>query len=1420
MKGESKKPKRRWWQRLYRAASLAAVLLLAAYVTLPWWLPANLVRDWLARELSRQAGVPVTIGRMAVSWRDGVEIRDLRIASPEGFATPIVLDAPVVRAEFSPLNFLVYRRMSWLDVEGPKVFAEFDREGNTNVEILQRMDSDVQPEQVSVRSAVVLVRLAGQDRPLRLDVGDLQMLSGRTKSLERLSLSARLAQTGAVAPVSLMMSAGAPESEVAATATLQFANLDLAQLPLIALLNLPLEHFQGRCGGSIDLQLNRRAVVDRFSVNLRMRGLDVQPVDGPRLPVIDEAGVRISASFDPLAAGGGELSVQSASVRVPGLDLAGQARLSLSAFGGHWESIQMLSLKGVVQPTRLAALLTGRGELPMGVAMDGPVRAECELSREGPTAGFVFSADATDAAVRRDGDVLKPAGRALTVRLAGAFDRREWKLVTDHSEFVLGGNRLQGRGTLHNFREMVSHWRKAHTSMPPGDLLADLARLDWRGEWELADLDALRDLLGPAAAPLRDVNLKGRANGRVFLERQAGAHLHVMVNVPAESELSVGAIFRKPPATPAGARLDCAIDVDRRLLTDMDMDLAVGEGRLSIDRAEVRFEPGDRQEGSEPAVHAGGLFGVDRVEDVLRCLPGETMRNAAARGAVEGRWRLALGPGQGRADVSAEFKEARLVWSDWLDKPTGQPAAVACEVAWGGVQPGLRIAGEWKCAAARATGAVVFAGETVSAKLDADVARAGWLTEVSPLLAKLLGDDNIAGAMRLGGSGQWDGRAARFDVACDADAMEYASARPVHRVKAAGVPMGASATGRIVPGEGRAWRIEWVRADLRLAGSKVSLAGEAELDLARRRPAEQPWAPVAIERLDATIDARLAFGRDLSELVPELEDAMARHALSGAAALKATVRADCERIAVQGQAASDGLAMTLGRGVRVPADLAARAEFELTAPADLRSAQLNHLRATAGDAGVLADGKATFRVGADGLPTALTAAESHLHAWTTDASTLCRLAPDLERYAPAGRASVELEWAGGESGEIKYLEFRAEDLRGRYRGKDISVGGALLAERVRLEDDRLSARRVTTDGLDLRAGDNRVRLVADLSDVPARARGSAWLLGEFVDNKDLGDWLMPPPATTSRAAKLSDADSDALRKSADAWIAQAKEFLVAAELDLRFRLDRVNAYDATVAQTYDVRRVVGQLDVRQGAAKLGYVGAVCGGIARSDIAVNLKDATPMVAVSGSLSDLIATESIQPQIAQFFPGNTVQGYFNRREQVQYPLRDALCRALDPRWPLRPAGEAKTVTIDGLLRGRAAPRFVANLFPGLNLAEYPYQRMTGFTEFRADGTAENDMIFSGKTYDIYIEGTTDADNIGRYEIGLILLGSPQTPEMNHRYRPGRIPILKWKARIEGGRLYDEEVSYPWPNETLGVVFLKNNLFYRIWLNAKKP
>jgi hypothetical protein len=142
---------------------------------------------------------------------------------------------------------------------------------------------------------------------------------------------------------------------------------------------------------------------------------------------------------------------------------------------------------------------------------------------------------------------------------------------------------------------------------------------------------------------------------------------------------------------------------------------------------------------------------------------------------------------------------------------------------------------------------------------------------------------------------------------------------------------------------------------------------------------------------------------------------------------------------------------------------------------------------------------------------------------------------------------------------------------------------------------------------------------------------------------------------------------------------------------------------------------------------------------------------------------------------------------------------------------PTGTARNVAVEGTVTGQAAPAFITDIFPKLDLATYRYERMTGFAELHADGSATNDMVFDGRVYDLYIDGRTDADHIGHYEIGVILPPGIQSAEWNHAHRLGRIPVLKFRARIEGGKMHDVKVSYLRPDEIVAAILLWNNPLY---------
>jgi hypothetical protein len=433
--------------------------------------------------------------------------------------------------------------------------------------------------------------------------------------------------------------------------------------------------------------------------------------------------------------------------------------------------------------------------------------------------------------------------------------------------------------------------------------------------------------------------------------------------------------------------------------------------------------------------------------------------------------------------------------------------------------------------------------------------------------------------------------------------------------------------------------------------------------------------------------------------------------------------------------------------------------------------------------------------------------------------------PALKPYEPSGELFFDMEGTldARQQGQIKSVELHSQKLQAFFRDRPVTIQGSCSLWDITLSPQKpWHIGRAKTEELGIHAGPSDFWIIADLENLPQQTRGNLYLLGDTIDTPDLKAWLTDTPTTQHafQPYKLTPEQIESLQIQAENLIASSRDLLKQIKLTARISVDRLIVYDESVKQSYHLRNMQWKGSCENSHVQYAYVAGMNGGTMRGKYEVHADEPAPRVAYETSLQEVISDESIAPQLEKFFPGNLVRGLFNREERSTIALRDMLANLLDYRYPLRPEGEAKTITTDGVVMGRSAPKFVTRIFPGLNLTAYHYQKMTSFATFLPDGTAQNDMIFSGDRYDIYMQGTTDIENIGRYEIGLILMGTPQSAEWNHAYRQGRIPILKLKALIENGKMYNDTVSYPWPNETLFTIFLKNNIFYRVWLAAQKP
>ncbi|MCP4378072.1 MAG: hypothetical protein GY794_18105 [bacterium] len=1431
-----KKVGRYWRQKLCRILVATGMLLAAAYITLPWWVPSGLIRQRIIDQMSEQLGLGVHIDEVSLSWGQGVELRGLKIDSPEGFSAgsgKTMVSAAVIRCELSPINLFFRKRIAWMEVEHPVVNVEVDADGNVNIGALSNLKSDAQTGRISVRNAEVNILLSGHDQRLVLGVQDMQFIAGRARSFGRVTMSAELRQDKSEAPVALCLDTVPDANPISAMAAFNFANVDMAQLNLVEILGLPLRKLAGRCSGSLNLQANDDGRIDRGVLNLTVRKLDLQPLDEKiKLPVVGEAGFRISASYDPVSQC---VDLQPFSVRVPGLDMSGTGRLFSETLDGNWQGISRLKVAGEISPMQFVAMLTGTNKLPGNVDVSGPVRFDVELSREGSEVDFTGTIDATAADFRRGKRVVKPPKRKLRAELKATLDERTFGIDVRQWWIYLGDNIFTGQGEVHDVRKVLAGVQDDS----PALALNALSNWQWKGRAELRDLDSLRSLGSGIEQALEGMKLTGYVVGDISIDSRDGLVVQGSLDLPAETVLTGLAGVQKTAGRAVRLSLRATGDHKSSDLDDVEFRLTVGDGRVVFDRGRVRFVGPDPKAKNGSLVDISGDFSIAGIEHILTGLCPKGIPGVTASGSMAGNYIVRLSPEANRlhlavSDMSAlGFRLDKTFHKRIGAKASGSLDFISDRRALRGMGNVLRCS--WREDQADLRGQVSFAsdsnGPRASGSLRADIRDARWLAWSSPRVSKLLGPGWLGGAMVLTASADWTPGRLRGQAHCDADALVFKSTGRNVRLKSAGVPLQVYLDGELSTGDKTQMSTGQVDVKVLFGNNYAKL--NAEVDVVSKIPEVvtiKTW-PEVVPRCRMRLAGRLDIDETITDLVPELDAEIKRLGLGGHGDFTASLDASDRGLGVSVNIDADNVSFALGKKFVKPAGLAAGATAAMQIPVDFSRVRLNDLRAHAGGLHVLAAGSVVPVRSGNRLR--IDPKDMHITVWTRQAEMLEKMIPGLKPYKISGDAVAEGQWTGGLDGSMPYLTVNSSSLSGCWRGREVKVSGALAFKDIARNDQRRWVPDgVETSNLQMRAGKNHAWLLLDLKKLSSSPTGTFTLLGRHLDTRDLRQWLggpkpKTPPVTTAGKDTDKDKESDVLalaRERAKKLIVSQLPMLRATDIKGTAQISHLRLWNEVVSQYYDLLDMKLLVSADHGLIETTYAGGLNGGSVRGGVKIDLKADPPagqpvMASIWQDIRNVAARENIQPQLALFFPGNTVYGMFNRRQDVKLSVEDLVASTIDSSISVYPVGTAKTVTIDGMTQGRAAPTFVTALFPGLNMTSYRYLKMTAFSELQADGGAYSDMIFNGQTYDMYIEGTTDANKIGRYQIGLILIGTPQTPEWNHAWRQGRLPILKFQARIEGGKMHDVSVSYPWPNESLGEILLKNNILYRAFLATQR-
>lgn len=1411
--------RRRWWQHGIRFLAWGLLVGAGLYVTLPWWAPTGLIRAHVERTLSRQAGVDVTIQELSLSW-DEIRVEGLSIASPPGDSAPPVAVAEYVRLPMEPLNILLGRDVEWMEVDGLTLSARVQPGGSHNLDPLANLNLGSQPRRVSVRDATINLRLPRRRKPLQLNVTDLQFVAGPQRRLGEVTLSARLIQEGQPdAPISFRLTRGAGDPSTIAAATFLFDDVDLGALSAVDMLQLPLTRLEGHMQGRLEFRMNPQAVVDRATMELSIRKLDAQPAGGPQLEVIDQAGVNIDASWDLL---GERISLRNLALELPGsIRLNGKAELT-TAHPEPWEALESLELTGMVNPSRLAALLTGEPGLIDDYRADGPIEWRLRVKHRNRIMHVdEFAFDARPVRITRGDRVLKRAGQPLAFTSAATLDDRTWRAELTDLRARWSGIALAGSAAWNDVRTLPA---LPDANTPAAMARHLLAQLTCDATLRVDHLDGLTSL-GPAARKLAAVSsLTGRLSGRAQLDGARSPNLQVALQADESTRLAVRGCFDKPAGVKLTASLDANISADPNkgtlALDDLAASLDVGDGSATIRDGSLRW----------PGLSGRATLRADGLAALLTCLPGQTDAAPEFAGALSGEAVFAnlLEPDSRTARLDATLTEAAIRAQPWFVKPAGEEHTLRAELDGPAAQLWLTgaalTANAWTTASLAdplADPDAAFGGELAVSDANALIARSPWLREQ-------LAGWSVRGPVELSGTLRRSDGGTQLELAADATRTQLRQDRAPGRSKQADVPLRLSVALKDRPiGQTRR---ELAVSQLSIATGQLTLlaSGAATYDPRATQPAGVRWPLAALKTMDANV---MLAGRPtgLANLLPELAAGLGELTMTDDASLAARLSLGPDGLSLRGTLDGGSGRIRLGPLVK-PASLRARASLAVRGSTDLTEWTLAELLLDVLDpndsgeevilARLLADAAVQGQLRRDGLPEPESFRPVSWHAWLASdhLGRVPEIYPGSAGRITGGSIRLEAENRSGRWGRIDVASLSGESVRTVHRGREVTLSGELTASRVGWSPrGGWSVASLTATDLQASAGENHAWLIANLTDLPHRPTGSVRLLADTLDDADLADWLGMPGPSDPNAVELPAAEVKRLTAAAETLIERLRGPMRKMNVTLTGDVETLRTTDVSVNQTYDMKQLRADVTAGGGELAANIAAILNGGSYRVSVDADANDPARPVAMTFDLLKVIGTPEIQPQLAKYFPGNTVEGLFTRSEKLQESLPASIAYFLDHRYPWTPVGSAKTIATDGYIVGRAVPAWMAGIFPQLNLQRYEYDTMTGFATFFDDGVAQNDMIFSGAQYDVYMEGTTDAENNAEYTVGLLVAGG--SAEWNHAWKTGRLPLLKVRGTIYGGKLLNREVSFLWPNETIMAVAVKNNPLVRAFINRQK-
>ncbi len=1433
---------RRWSLRVFSGVLL---VISVGYLALPLWLPTGWVSRQLASQLSLDFKRPVTIGRIEVGWIKGVIIHDLTVSERPGWSNPALVRVEQVRCAFAPLTMLFHKRLPQIDVRTPQLWLAIDEQGRLNIDDLDEPRPGRRLPSLSylVNDLACHVQTPEITQTFKIDrlTCRLDPQTGRLRLFSKAQVDRPRIPGGIgrlVFSAEVLVPRLRQDVRLDGEVNLEWTDLTLADLPVPLATRLPVEQVDGLSTGR--LKLNTRPDLDiDFDFFLILKGVKILRPGIPSPVQVPDAELTCNGHWDPVTE---ELNMHDFEYLTPGIHLhrlAGQSGPVMAVDRGGQTPFR-LQLGGQVRDW-----LALRREFPeidifarrLNTTISGQANFSFQFEQQRARDQLRVAIDAGQSCW----NIPHPRGAYLDAPV-GISKSLYIDIVHDQSgpETLMSTVALDiGRCAL----TAESRWA-TDTSEPPAEdsalnLLRWLPNAQFRMTLETEDMHDLR-ILSPLLGCIEGVEQwQGPVQMTALLQPQANAaRLELTIAMTPDSSFALGPFFNKQPGETlsfdGGLQLPY---MDSTCLSDFWLDLQVGPARLALDRNQTRFEysfGNPTWPSSSKSAHVEARcvlpLKLEKVEKLLDLFP--VVRHALQRDGshplagdaeVICNSRLSYRPADWLVcnEISIIADHLDIHWSPWLKKPAGTPLTVT-----GGYQ--LRdLDDQWEHLVratvtrpgGRLSASALFAHAESDSDADADDLEhlnialelseiTDWLV-LSPTLADLCEAWDPRGACRLQIESLLLNDRQKVTLALDGTGAEWRIPGPSPFQKPSGMPADAHLTFLARPNPTRPNLQEWklVRGDARLGGLCLDdLGGMAILSTPPPRFAgRREWSSRPVVRsVQLRTAGRVLFDDPVIQLHPYLSDVRRQFDLGGSAGWEALIEITPHTIDLLGLLDAHKTTFCIPVNNHVlselhkPASMPALLAFNLT---------MNHSEPAGGQiqlhelslnlAGNTFSTEGLIRLGGPSTNSAMTdESRLSLHVDLANPHGLLPLIPKEEIAVLDGAVRAETNLIVDPHGpRISDGQLCFDDFAITLDGEPLRLNGRLARE----PSGRI-------DLIDLQGtwGPSRITLSGQVYPPGHPSEGHLGVAGPCLDITDLRRRLESLPCSPLPTTETQPDDSpNRLRR----W------FTILGQMNLT-----ATAYIDTLRVvlppevSVSTDALVQYLTLRNGQADLQFRSLLDGGFVTGGFKTNVAAADPLYHLTYEALKIPPGPVTESYLDKMFIGMTATGpltLIDETYQKFFPAPGELNFEV---------GQGELIIEGGVVEGRAAPLWMTNVFPRLNLAQFDFSYMHSWFEKFRDGTIRHQIIYQGRYYNIYSVGNNYPDRRMDYEVGIDFMADFDSQYWAESGQ-GRIPLFRKTGFLrDDGSLADEVVTYV-PQRFIWNFLTRNNPVFTIYHAIRK-